>query len=58
MESKCHICKAVVEGEDMGDIETWLTFYCECGHSWGEDRGAEFADRARQRYKEVIHDTL
>ena len=58
MESKCHICKEMVTGEDLADTGVYLTFDCECGHSWSENMGAEFADRARARYKEMIHDTL
>lgn len=35
MEQLCHVCWEMVEGEDLGDHPDYLSFYCECGHSWG-----------------------
>ena len=35
-EMKCPKCGESVEGEDLGDHPAFLTFDCECGHSWSE----------------------
>ena len=56
MESKCHICRAEVNGvEDTH--RAWVSYQCACGHSWSESR-VENRDKQREDYKGVIHDTL
>ena len=50
MIKKCPKCKEDVEGEDLGDKETWLTFDCECGHRWDEDCSDYFAYLAELAY--------
>ena len=51
MESKCKKCGEMVTGEDLGDHPAWLTFICECGAYWSENRGADLQDRAMEQYK-------
>jgi hypothetical protein len=51
MEMICKKCNQSVEGEDMGDTPAYLSFYCECGESWGEDIGGMLMDEARNKYK-------
>lgn len=38
---KCPKCGAEVEGEDLGDHPQFLSFYCECGESWGHQEELE-----------------
>lgn len=56
-ESRCHVCKEVVIGEDYGDHPQWLTYDCLCGHMWSELNG-EAVNVQRLKYKEFINDTL
>jgi len=54
MEQKCKKCGEMVEGEDLGDHPAFLSFYCECGNSWGANILGDLIDRA-MLYKEDLN---
>lgn len=47
-EETCKKCGEIVVGEDYGDHEAYITFYCDCGNSWSKDITGELIDKARQ----------
>ena len=58
MMKPCPKCGEEVEGMDLGDHPSWLEFACECGHTWGEDVGAELADQADAEAERAVDQAI